>query len=105
MQKDSAPPRSPQVWTRIDDYAVPMRRRQRAARHRVRLKPRTEPESPRFGLSTLPFVLLLLVLLVLMVSFAIAAWPGRAERRAAQPQPASAEFGTAPSGWLSAPQK
>ena len=100
MQKEGKATRaSPRSWTRIDDYAVELRRRQDAARRRGRLKPRTEPESPRLWLSTLPFLALIAFLALLIIAFAIAAWPGgREPQRRPAPQPA--EQGTAAPGWF-----
>jgi hypothetical protein len=99
MNKDGlAPPPAARAWTRIDDYLVHMRRRDAAARRRLRLEPRTEPERPRFVLSTLPFVALLSVLAVMTIAIMIAAWPGR--ERPVKPHPAIHELGTAQRGWL-----
>ena len=100
MQKQgSAPPREPSAWTRIDRYAGALQNRRAAARRRVRLEHRTEPEAPRLDLSTLPFLALLLVLVVLTVAFVVAAWPGHQLPAAASEHPA-AERGTAPKGWF-----
>ena len=63
--------------THIDDYLVHMRRRDAAARERRRLPPRTEPEAPRFMLSTFPYAALLAVFAMMTVLILIAAWPGR----------------------------
>lgn len=100
MQKrGSAPPREPSAWTRIDRYARPLRDRRAAARRRVRIEHRTEPETPRLDLSTLPFLALLSVLVVLTVAFVVAAWPGR-QSHAPTGEAAAAERGTAPKGWF-----
>lgn len=48
-------------------------------------------------MSTLPFLALIAALALLIVGFAIAAWPGREHPRAKPPE---REFGTAPPGWL-----
>ena len=99
MNKDGlAPPPAARAWTRIDDYLVHMRRRDAAARRRRRLEPRTQPETPRFMLSTLPFLALLAVLGVMTIAMMIAAWPG--EERQVKARPAVHELGTAPKGWL-----
>ncbi len=89
-------------WTRIEDYFESLARR-RAARRSREFRPRTEPESPRFVLSTLPFLALFAGLAVLVIGIAIAAWPG------AQPMPrvqaATHELGVAPKGWFQEAQK
>ena len=99
MKKDGlAPPPPARAWTRIDDYLVHMRRRDAAARRRRRLEPRTEPESPRFMLSTFPFAALLVVFAVMTVVIMVAAWPGR--ERPVPSRPAVHEVGTAAKGWF-----
>jgi hypothetical protein len=104
MKKDGlAPPPAERAWTRIDDYLVHMRRRDAAARRRRKLAPRTEPETPRFMLSTLPFLALLSVLGVMSIAMMIVAWPGR--ERVVQARPVAHEVGTAPKGWLQEAQR
>lgn len=71
--------------------------RRSAARLRRRLRPRTEPEQPRFSLGTLPFLLLILALMFIALSIILAAVPGR---RYSPPEPVEREVGTAPPGWL-----
>jgi len=97
------PPVKDRSWTRIDDYFESMARR-RTARRARRPRPRTEPEVPRFSLSTLPFLILIGGLAVLAVGIAVSAWPG------SQPQPkaqaaARHEQGVAPKGWFQDAQK
>jgi hypothetical protein len=58
---------------------------------------RTQPESPRLLLSTLPFIALIAALGLLTVAILIAAWPGRPQRH---PPPRQHEQGVAPKGWL-----
>ena len=96
-------PRTKRNWTRVDDYLVALARR-RAAHHRHEPKPRTEPEVPRFSLSTLPFLALLAALLVLSVAIIVLAWPGNQPRPQPKP-PASHEQGYAPKGWLQEAEK
>ena len=98
MAKDRlAEPETERKWTRAEDYFAALARLRTARRARTE-KPRTEPESPRILLSTLPFLALIAGLAVLAVAIMIAAWPG------AQPQPrnkaAEHEQGVAPKGWL-----
>lgn len=96
-------PRPERSWTSADDYVEALARKRTARRSRV-AKPRTQPESPRFSLSTLPFLALLAALLVLCVAIAVAAWPGsQPEPRA--PQLVAREQGTAPRGWLQEAEK
>ena len=99
MKKDGlAPHPDSRQWTRIDDYLAHMRRRDAASRARWRLPPRTEPEAPRFMLSTLPFLAVLSILGVVAVAMMIIAWPGN--QPTATARPAVHELGTAPRGWL-----
>jgi hypothetical protein len=99
MKKDGlAPPPAAREWTRIDDYLIHMRRRDAASRSKHRLKPRTEPETPRFMLSTFPFVALISIFGIMTIAMLIIAWPGNAP--APRPRPATHELGTAPKGWM-----
>ena len=98
-----ADPSAGRKWTRPDDYFEALARRRTARRSR-RDKPRTEPETPRFALSTLPFVALLAALAILSVLIMLAAWPGSRP----QPKPrqlAEREQGVAPKGWLQEAEK
>lgn len=99
-KRESRPGQSRRLraWTRVDDYLVALARR-RTERRRREPKPRTQPENPRAGLSTLPFLALILALAVLASAIVVTAWPGR-ERPPPKPRPASAEPGTAPPGWF-----
>lgn len=89
-------------WTRVDDYFEALARR-RTARRALQPKPRTEPETPRFALSTLPFLALFVGLAVLAIGIAISAWPGNQppERHPV----AEHEKGYAPKGWFQEAQK
>ena len=84
-------------WTHADEYVAAMARKRTARRGREP-KRRTQPENPRFGLSTLPYLALLAALVVLVVAIAITAYPG------AQPPPrreaAAHQQGVAEKGWL-----
>lgn len=93
----------PHHWTRVDDYITALARR-RTARRARRENPRTQPESPRFSLSTLPFLALIAALLLLSVAIIVIAWPGNRP----QPKPkqlAQNERGYAPKGWLDEAEK
>ncbi|HEX6741789.1 MAG TPA: hypothetical protein VF079_08365 [Sphingomicrobium sp.] len=97
------PPVKDRSWTRIEDYFEAMARRRTARRSRA-LRPRTEPEAPRFSLSTLPFLILIGGLAVLAVGIAVAAWPGSGP----PPRAAAAaehEQGFAPKGWYQDAEK
>ena len=99
MKKDGlAPPPSARAWTRIDDYVANMRGMGSASRRRHRLEPRTQPEHPRFMLSTFPFIALIAVFGVMTVVILIAAWPGR--EHPVHPRVAAHEVGTAAKGWF-----
>lgn len=90
-------------WTRPDEY-IALLAQQRRARRRHRPKGRTEPESPRLLLSTLPFVALFALLAVLAVAIMVLAFPGSQPR----PKPKAAaphEQGVARKGWFQEAQK
>ena len=92
-------------WTRPDEYIGALARR-RTARHSrgEKMRPRTQPEAPRFSLSTLPFLVLFGALLLIAVGIMIAAWPGggsQPEKR----QIAAQELGKAEKGWFQEAQK
>lgn len=100
---DLAPGKEP--WTRPDDYMGALARRRRARRSRGdAVQPRTQPELPRFSLSTLPFLVLFGALLLIAVGIMIAAWPG-GPPEPKKPQVASREIGTAEKGWFQEAQK
>ena len=89
-------------WTRIEDYFESLARR-RAARRAREFRPRTEPENPRFVLSTLPFLALFVGLAILAIGIAIAAWPG--SQPVPKPQAGTHEPGFAPKGWFQEAEK
>lgn len=101
---DLAPPRPAKKWTQADDYLGAMAQRRTARRAREN-KSRSEPEAPRFTLSTLPFLALMGGLAVLALAIAIAAWPGGRATPQAALQPPAAEQGTAARGWFQEAQK
>lgn len=90
-------------WTRIDSYIEGLARREATRRERWRLSARSEPEAPRLMLSTIPFVATMAVFVVLIVCFAVAAWPGSQPQVREQVQPR--EMGTAQRGWFEEAQK
>lgn len=84
-------------WARIDEYVVGLARR-RTARRAQSPGPRTQPEDPRFSLSTLPFLLLMGALIVIAAAVFFVAMPGSAPRP--EPTAKAAEKGVAERGWL-----
>lgn len=95
---DVAAPRAARSWTKPDEYLASLARR-RTARRAREPGPRTQPEAPRFALSTLPFLALLVALAVLTIAIFAAAWPGGGDgERAVAPE--TNEVGTARKGWF-----
>jgi hypothetical protein len=90
-------------WTRADDYVAALARR-RSARRGREVRRRTQPEAPRFSLSTLPFVALLAALAILAVAIAVAAFPG-SQPQPRSAQPAERQQGVAPRGWFQEAQR
>jgi len=87
-------------WTRLDDYLDLTRLWGRSGdrRRRRRLRPRTEPSSPRLlSLGMLPFVLLMAAMALLAFLVILAAVPGKRYPDRPEPEP---ERGTAPPGWI-----
>lgn len=103
MSKPDIAPPTAERWTRIEDYGAGLRRLSHARRSR-RERARTQPESPAMMLSTVPFAALIGVFAVLVIVFAVAAWPGRVTPQA-QPTPEQKELGTAPKGWFDEAKK
>ncbi|HEX8842544.1 MAG TPA: hypothetical protein VF757_09625 [Sphingomicrobium sp.] len=92
-------------WTRPDEYIGALARR-RTARHSrgEKMRPRTQPEAPRFSLSTLPFLVLFGALLLIAVGIIVTAWPGGRPEPQKQ-QVAARELGTAEKGWFQEAQR
>lgn len=99
--RTAAPPPA-QRWTHADAYLEALARRRTARRSR-QPRPRTQPEAPQLLLSTLPFAALIAVFAVLIIAFAIAAWPG--SQNPPEPRSAPAQQGTAAPGWLDEAKK
>ena len=102
-RNDHDAPATLRAWTRADAYIGAMARKRSFRRARGD-KQRTQPESPRLLLSTVPFLALLALLGVLSVAIMILAFPGN------QPQPqakqlAQREQGVAGKGWFQDAQK
>jgi hypothetical protein len=89
-------------WTRAEAYLGGLALR-RLARRARRLGARSEPEAPRLILSTIPFAALIAVLGLLIVAFAITAWPG--SQPETRERVAQKEVGTAQPGWFDEAKK
>lgn len=90
-------------WTRPEAYLGAMARK-RAFRRSREQGLRTEPESPRLLLSTLPFLAMIALLGVLAVAIMIAAFPGT--QPGEKPRPLTEhQQGVAPKGWFQEAQK
>lgn len=97
-KEELAPPPAGHSWTRPKEYIEALARRRTARRKREPgAGARTQPESPRLLLSTLPFLALIAALGVLAIAIMIVAWPGRPQRH---PPPQQREQGIAPKGWF-----
>ncbi len=91
-------------WTRPDDYIEGLMRRRTGGLGDRGRRQRTEPETPRLLLSTVPFIALLAGLGILGVAIMIAAAPW-AQPQPRQPQPVQHERGVAAKGWFQEAQK
>jgi hypothetical protein len=98
-----AAPADHRLWIRPEAYLVAMARKRTYRRARD-AKPRTQPESPRLLLSTLPILAVIVMLGILGVAIMIAAFPGNQPQVRPKP-PASREWGIAPRGWFQEAQK
>jgi hypothetical protein len=90
-------------WTRPEDYLVAMARKRRFRRNWAR-EERSQPESPRLLLSTLPFLALIALLGVLGVAIMIAAFP-MTQPHQKPVQVAQREQGVAARGWFQEAQR
>lgn len=90
-------------WTRPEDYLGAMARRRSFRRHR-HASDRTEPDSPRLLLSTLPFVAMMALLGILAVAIMVAAFPITQPHEIAAPA-SQPEQGVAPRGWFQEAQR
>jgi hypothetical protein len=91
------------AWTRPDAYLEAMARKRSFRRARGE-KQRTQPETPRLLLSTVPFVALLALLAVLSVAIMLLAFPGN-QPVARHSQIAQREQGVAAKGWFQEAQR
>lgn len=90
-------------WTRPEDYLGAMARKRGFRRHR-NTSERTEPDSPRLLLSTLPFLAMMALLAVLAVAIMVAAYPITQPHQIAAPA-VQREQGVAPRGWFQEAQR
>jgi len=90
-------------WTRPDDYLGAMARK-RSSRRARRGRDRTEPESARLLLSTIPYLTLISLIGVLAVGIMVTDYPG-SQPVARPPQPQPHEQGVAQKGWLQEAQR
>jgi hypothetical protein len=91
------------AWTKLETYIGALARTRRFRRDHCE-KPRTQPESPRLLLSTIPFLLLIGLLAVLAVAIMILAFPGSQPIPKPKP-PAEKETGVAERGWFQEAQR
>jgi hypothetical protein len=92
-------------WTQANDYVEAFGRRgRRSFRQRHRPSERTEPETQRLLLSTIPFLALLAALAVLSAAIIVTAWRGQDAQPAASPLPQH-ERGVAQRGWFEEARK
>lgn len=105
MRRDGITESARGRWTHPEDYVTALARK-RTHRRALRgsKRERTEPESPRLLMSTLPFGALLIFLGALMVMIMVAAFPG-SQPQPKPPQVAQQEIGVAPKGWFQEAQK
>jgi hypothetical protein len=96
-------PRSGRRWTGPDAYVAALARRRTARRSRDP-DPRNQHEAPRFPVSMLPFVALMIMLAVLVIATIIIAFPGSQPRPKAKRVEAH-ELGYAPKGWFEEAEK
>ena len=104
MKQKLAHPEPEEAWTKPDAYVEAMARK-RAFRHaRDDRRRRTQPETPRLLLSTVPFLALLALLAILAVAIMFIAFPGSQPRPKPKP-PQEQEQGVAQRGWFQEAQK
>lgn len=98
-----APPATGSGWTRPDAYIGALARK-RSYRRAREDNPRTQPETPRAWLSTVPLAAILTVLAVLAIAIIFVAFPGSQPVPTPTPQIAH-EQGVASRGWFQEAQK
>jgi hypothetical protein len=103
MKRQGLTESQPGKWTRAEDYLGAMVSKRTSRRGR-RQADRTESESARMLLSTVPFLALLALLAVLAVSIMVVAFPGT-QPQVKVPDPPPRQLGIAPKGWLQEAQR
>lgn len=103
MKRDGVTESPDGKWTRPEDYLGAMARK-RGFRRTRRRDSRSEPDSPRLLLSTVPFLALLGLLGVLAAAIMVIAFPGSQPQPKA-PQVAQHEQGVAAKGWFQEAQR
>ena len=104
-QKDRVAKPSPRAaWTTPDDYVGALIRK-RSFQRAHRPPERSQPETPRMLLSTLPFVALFALLAVLTIGIMILAFPGNQPVMQSKPAQHAHEQGVAEPGWFQKAQK
>jgi hypothetical protein len=90
-------------WTRPEDYLGAMARKRSFRRNRRRAQ-RSQPESPRLLLSTVPFAAMITLLAVLGIAIMVTAFPLSQPHEEAV-QVAQREQGVAARGWFQEAQR
>ena len=98
-----ADPAPEKVWTRPETYLGQLARKRTYRRARED-KYRTQPETPRLLLSTVPFLALFGLLAILAVAIMIIAFPG-SQPGSKTKATAEREQGVAQKGWFEEAQK
>jgi hypothetical protein len=91
------------AWTKAETYIGALARK-RSFRRSGGDRVRTQPESPRLLLSTVPFLGLIGLLAILAVAIMILAFPGTQPQPRPRPPPQQ-EKGVAQPGWFQEAQK
>jgi hypothetical protein len=102
QQEKLASPEPEGAWTKPEAYLSALVR-MRSFRRAHRESPRTQPERPRLLLSTVPFLVLIVLLGVLAVAIMIVAYPGN--QPVQKPKPVPHQQGVAERGWFQEAQK
>ena len=102
QQEKLASPEPEGAWTKPEAYLSALVR-MRSFRRAHRERPRTQPERPRLLLSTVPFLVLIVLLGVLAVAIMIVAYPGN--QPVQRPKPVPHQQGVAERGWFQEAQK
>ena len=100
--KEELAPPAEHSWTRPEVYFEALARRRTARRKRESgAGARTQPESPRLLLSTLPFIALIAALGLLTIAIMVTAWPGRMQHGpSAIRRLSSTSRASRPKGWF-----